>query len=303
MDEVKNLKAYCPKTKRHFGLELKQFGGEWKVVNMVDISAETANKVESEIRQPRFLTNENLLPCQKCGGRVVGGCSCSRKIHNCDKKMSYCFDCIYCDQFEIDYTPATGSAGAQDGVTVEGNVRFKPVTFSNVEWKKFDCLKSHPIASEFPEVQEHVVIRGKDISFYGYHVSEMNEGVYYTIGGNDYFEIECDIDTSTIKPHPGGFFYIECGALTAQIGENGGSFLFNGNKIGSVGSRFRMKLSVANGNRYDVIVDGNRIGCYEAGNGGKIKIKFGFSHGRHFCELRSDAMISNIRMRHGQQMS
>lgn len=111
------LKAKCKKTGRYFGLELRQVGSEWRVVNMIDLSAEAAGVVMSEVRQPVFVTNDNLLACAKCGSRKVGGCSCSRRMHSCSAKMDYTFDCIYCDSLEIDYsrsasrTPYTKWAG------------------------------------------------------------------------------------------------------------------------------------------------------------------------------------------------
>ena len=108
MAESKMLKARCEKTGRAYGLELKQFGTEWKVVNMVDLSAEEADVIMSEVRQPKFETNQNLLPCTKCGSRRIGGCSCSKKAHSCSAGMDYKFDCVYCDSLKIDYARTSG---------------------------------------------------------------------------------------------------------------------------------------------------------------------------------------------------
>ena len=108
MSESKMLKAKCTKTGRYYGLELKQFGSTWKVVNMVDLNSEEAGIVMSEVRQPSFETNANLLACTRCGSRRVGGCSCSRSIHSCSAGMKYHFDCIYCDALQIDYSRVRG---------------------------------------------------------------------------------------------------------------------------------------------------------------------------------------------------
>lgn len=120
MSESKMLKAKCTKTGRYYGLELRQFGSSWKVVNLIDLSTEEAGVIMSEVRQPSFETNKTLLACTKCGNRRVSGCSCSKKLHTCSKNMNYRFDCIYCDSLEIDYsrsgsrTPYTKWAGTSN---------------------------------------------------------------------------------------------------------------------------------------------------------------------------------------------
>ena len=104
MGTNKILKARCEKTGIVFGLELKEVGSSWKVVNFVRLSDEESKIIASEIRQPHFYTNENLLACQRCGNRKVGGCCCSKGRHSCAPNMKYQFDCIYCDSLSIDYS-------------------------------------------------------------------------------------------------------------------------------------------------------------------------------------------------------
>lgn len=89
MGTNKFLKARCKKTGRWYGLEVKQFGSTWKVVNMIDLSDSEAAVISSEVKQDSFETNDNLLACKKCGKRRVGGCSCARKTHQCSKNMKY----------------------------------------------------------------------------------------------------------------------------------------------------------------------------------------------------------------------
>ena len=107
MSESKILKARCKKTGLYFGLELRKFESSWKVINFVRITDEEASIISSEVRQPDFFTNDNLIACSKCGNRKVGGCSCPRHSHSCSSRMDYCFDCIYCDSLSIDYSSAT----------------------------------------------------------------------------------------------------------------------------------------------------------------------------------------------------
>ena len=104
MSESKILKAKCNKTGVYFGLELKQFGSTWKVVNFIRLSEDESKIIASEVRQPSFLTNENLIACTGCGNRKVSGCSCSKQHHSCSPSMKYQFDCVYCDSLSIDYS-------------------------------------------------------------------------------------------------------------------------------------------------------------------------------------------------------
>ena len=62
MKDTNFIKGYCKKTKQHFGLEIKKIGAVWKVVNFINITAEEASVITSEIKQASFSTNENLLP-------------------------------------------------------------------------------------------------------------------------------------------------------------------------------------------------------------------------------------------------
>ena len=109
--ETKFVKAHCVKHDRYFGLEVRKVGREWKVVNMVDLPDEDARLLSSEVKQDRFVSNENLLPCSRCGSRVVGGCACGKKTRNCGKHADYQLDCLYCNECKIDYSLPTRSAG------------------------------------------------------------------------------------------------------------------------------------------------------------------------------------------------
>lgn len=102
--ESKMLKAKCKKTGQYFGLELREIEGKWLVVNMVRLSEDESKVIASEVKQSVFVTNKNLLPCLKCGSRIVGRCNCAKKKHSCSPSMKYQFDCIYCDELEIDYS-------------------------------------------------------------------------------------------------------------------------------------------------------------------------------------------------------
>ncbi|MBR2459682.1 MAG: TerD family protein [Clostridia bacterium] len=102
MAESKFVKTRCAKTGKYYGLECRQFGSTWKVVNFYDMSNEEASLVSSNLEQSSFQTNDNLLPCEKCGTRTVGGCNCYSGSHSCSSGMPYEFQCIYCKDLKID---------------------------------------------------------------------------------------------------------------------------------------------------------------------------------------------------------
>ena len=300
--ERKFVKARCRRTGIYFGLDVMQFGGEWKVVNMVRLTDEEAALTMTEVRQDSFESNGNLLACTKCGSRRVGGCaSCHKKLLHCSKSMKYKLDCLYCGELEIDYSmPRARDLEKHKGktVTLAQGKEIKVVTFSNVKWSRFDNIKYHPSGAEYNEPRVHVSAIKESIEFHGYNISAMDEGVYYVIGGKDDFEIECDVDTSTIKPHPGGSFYVSFGAITAEISQAGGSFYLGGKAVAQIGSTFHMKLSLID-NCYYVSIDGVKRGELRRQDQGKVKVTFGFKHDSHHCRLLSHAYMKGIKMVHG----
>ncbi len=115
MENTKFVKAVCTKTKKYFGLEIKQYGSVWRVVNFIPLSPEEANLMTSEVHQASFSTNENLLACDRCGKRLVGGCTCPPKTVDCRKHDEFHFQCIYCNNLEIDYSAPSLGHGHKEG--------------------------------------------------------------------------------------------------------------------------------------------------------------------------------------------
>lgn len=193
---------------------------------------------------------------------------------------------------------SNSSMGVQVGTGASKNVvhKYTPVTFSNVEWERYDRIMIHPSGAQYNEPKNHIIANEKNIEFHGYNVSQMNEGVLYTIGASDDFEIECDINTSKISPHPGGYLQISLGIISAQLNENGGNILMDGNSITSVGSKFHLNMSLTNGGQYEVKVNGKSVGSKFSPSMGGIDVVFGFVHDSHCCELISHAYVSDISM-------
>ena len=306
MPETKIVKAKCKKTGLYYGLMVSQFGSTWKVVDVVPMTQEQGEAVTSEVKQEQFVTNGNLLACKRCGNRKVSGCKCSQKTNNCSPRMGYHFNCVYCQNLELIFTrarPTIERPGSE--ITLVQGKKVK-ITFSNVEWRKFDNIQSHPTSPEYASIEPkvHVIADEERIEFRGYNVSEMNEGVYYTISQQDDFEIVCDVDTSTVQEHPRGYLYIQLDRITAQIDQNGGAFLLDGKTVAKVGTRFSMALSRTEGGRNRIFLDGKLVGDtaqritgkYFQQNAGDIEIRFGFWHERHDCRSLTKAYIQNIQM-------
>ncbi|MDR1802848.1 MAG: Hsp70 family protein [Treponema sp.] len=189
--------------------------------------------------------------------------------------------------------------GLQFGRGVNQDVvhKYKPVTFSNVKWEKYDNISSHPSGAAFNEPKVHVEANEKAIEFHGYNVSQMDEGVYYTISADDDFEIECSINTSDIKPHPGGNVNITLGIITASLNQNGGDMILDGKKVATVGSKFKLKMSVTNSGHYEIYTNDILAGSKDKPGTDTIDVRFGLAHDSHCCELLSHAYISNIEMK------
>lgn len=173
MENTKFLKAVCKKSRKHFGLEIKQFGGVWKVVNFIPLNEEETSLMTSEVRQASFFTNENLRACDRCGKRVVGGCGCPQKAYDCRRSGEFNFQCIYCNNMEIDYSAPTIGRGYREGDVVrlsqgqEVKIHFadKPLTkiIVGVGW---DPVRQ----GSNMDVDSSVIVAGgqqKEIVYYG----------------------------------------------------------------------------------------------------------------------------------------
>ena len=303
MSESKFIKARCKKTGLYYGLDVKQYGSTWEVVNMIRLSDDEAKLVASEVRQDSFSTHDNLIACRSCGTRRIGSCSCPKRAMRCSRDMKYKFDCVYCSEFEIDYSRPRGVDAAQfkgGTVTLSQGKEVKVVTFSNVEWSRFDKIQFHERGADagYAEPRVHVIANEENIEFHGYNISKMDEGVYYEISADDDFEIECDVDTSTIEPHPGGSLYVDFGEITAKITHTGGEFFLFGKSVADVGTRFHMVLSLVD-NTYKITIDGKNKGKKSRRRPEAVKVTFGFEHDSHHCHILSHAYMRGIQMRHG----
>ncbi len=108
MSESKTLKAKCRKTGRIYGIQLKNYGSGYEVVNLADLTPTEYKGLPSNVKQESFYSHHNLLPCSGCGGRLLSGCSCADD-GKCTIDMPFKLDCLYCRELELDYSPAVKS--------------------------------------------------------------------------------------------------------------------------------------------------------------------------------------------------
>ena len=99
---MKLVLAKCKKTGKRFCLEIEERDGREKVKNFIDIDEANASKIKSANVSGGLESADNLLPCEKCGNRVVGACSCTRAEKRCRVTDRYNLQCLYCDNLELE---------------------------------------------------------------------------------------------------------------------------------------------------------------------------------------------------------
>lgn len=172
MENTKFVKAVCKKTKKYFGLEIKQFGSVWRVVNVIPLSPEEASLITSEVRQASFSTNENLRACDRCGKRLVGGCGCPPKTFDCRRSNEFNFQCVYCNNLEVDYSaPALGGYKEGDVIRLSQGQEVKIHSGNRPLSKIYVGVGWDPVRQGANmDVDSSVIVAGgqqKEIVYYG----------------------------------------------------------------------------------------------------------------------------------------
>ena len=117
MAEKKILKAKCKKYNKLYAIELRNVSGEWKATDFISVNEQTYNLLKSEIKQDKFVTAPNLQKCTTCNSNKVSGCRCAQ-THSACNKANYNYQCIHCENLEIDYSAAKKTGNYKDGDTI-----------------------------------------------------------------------------------------------------------------------------------------------------------------------------------------
>ena len=167
MKDTKLIKGFCSRNNRYFGLEIKQQGSEWKVVNIMPLSNDEGKMLTSEIRQSSFSTAANLRACPTCGSRKIGGCSCATR-GGCRGPEKALINCAYCNFMQVDYSgPSYDTSAHRPGEVIHLS-QGQEVKLSDVaqggrlESIKVKCGWDRSLGEHNMDVDTSVVVCGSD---------------------------------------------------------------------------------------------------------------------------------------------
>ena len=138
------LKAKCRRTGKWFGLEVEKDRGPAVITNFVDITEEMANHISPQYSVDENIeTGRNLIACKYCRSRRFAGCSCNKNRKTCRPSDKYDFQCVYCNELEIDYFGADERASGDfyNHVNVSNLPRSAFDKHGNPQGDQFDLAK------------------------------------------------------------------------------------------------------------------------------------------------------------------
>ena len=162
------LKARCRKTGKWFGLEVEKNGASPAVItNFVDITEDMANHITPQYSvDENIQTGKNLIACKYCRSRKFAGCSCNKNRKSCRPTDKYDFQCVYCNELEMDYSGATGDAGdVYNHVSVSNLPRSAFDRHGNPQGDQFDLAKDGSMKGFKVVIIKCCTEAGWDLSF------------------------------------------------------------------------------------------------------------------------------------------
>lgn len=115
----KFVKAYCPKSRKYYGMKVEEVSSKLKVTDFYDIGEETAKLLASNVDVLGLETAANLRSCPFCHSRKVAGCGCLESRASCKPDQGYRYLCIYCKELRV--------FASSEGAEVSGRVGRKVV--------------------------------------------------------------------------------------------------------------------------------------------------------------------------------
>lgn len=97
----KFVKAYCPKSRKYYGMKVEEVSSRLQVTDFYDIGEETAKLLASNVDVPGLETAANLRSCPFCHSRKVAGCGCLESRISCKPDQGYRYLCIYCKELRV----------------------------------------------------------------------------------------------------------------------------------------------------------------------------------------------------------
>lgn len=97
----KFVKAYCPKSRKYYGMKVEEVSSQLQVTDFYDIKEETAKLLASNVDAPNLGTAANLRSCPFCHSRKVASCGCLEGRISCKPSEGYRYLCIYCRELRV----------------------------------------------------------------------------------------------------------------------------------------------------------------------------------------------------------
>lgn len=97
----KFVKAYCPKSRKYYGMKVEEVSSRLQVTDFYDIGEDTAKLLASNVDVPGLETAANLRGCPFCHSRKVAGCGCLEGRISCGPDQGYRYMCIFCRGLKV----------------------------------------------------------------------------------------------------------------------------------------------------------------------------------------------------------
>lgn len=187
------------------------------------------------------------------------------------------------------------------------------ITFANTNWNKWDNVCNQPECNRsdsYTNGQTHIDTsdpEGKKIILTGYGCEPANQGTYIDIQPSDTMTVSLNLAVSTFNGHPGGFFLVKLGPLSAVLSSDHMDKIYFANDSRTVqelptgsplGFNFSREVGISGysnvtiilektGTHYKGYLDGKEDEFFEFDNdqGIGLQLAFWMSHNDHCCDI------------------
>ncbi len=193
-------------------------------------STEAENLSDATMTGQQVIYGDNKKSLYKSEGLWITGVASPTGVQCVDE------DKIRPDYYDFHIQTCWDSTVNNSASTIESTVRlFNPdqvsltskknsITFANTNWNKWDNTCNQPQCehseSYYSSPGDHIDTsdpEGKKIVLTGYGCTPANQGTYIDIEPSDTMTVSLNLAVSTFNGHPGGFFLVKLGPLSAIL--------------------------------------------------------------------------------------
>ena len=193
-------------------------------------STEAENLSDATMTGQQVVYGDNKKSLYKSEGLWITGVASPTGVQCVDE------DKIRPDYYDFHIQTCWDSTVNNSASTIESTVRlFNPdqvsltskknsITFANTNWNKWDNTCNQPQCehseSYYSSPGDHIDTsdpEGKKIVLTGYGCTPANQGTYIDIEPSDTMTVSLNLAVSTFNGHPGGFFLVKLGPLSAIL--------------------------------------------------------------------------------------